>query len=97
MVSVAGRLYRMDDRLMTKDVATSDAAIFYDIDSTQPYSTTAEFVDPDMTRAFIDSAKLSGNRRSLWMDISPSKAWQWLTVIIVAGALLYGFLVGGGI
>lgn len=97
MVSVASRLYRMDDRYMTKDYRTGDAMVFYDIDSTQPYMANAELVDPDMTRALIDSAKLSGSKKSIWANLGGGHLMEYMTVIIIAGALLYGFLVGGGL
>ena len=93
MVSLASRLYRVDDHLMIKDMSSDDCMVFYDIDSTQPYMVDPEVVDPDITRAYIDSAKLSGNKRSIWTSLNPSKAWEWLTIIAVVGALLYGFLV----
>lgn len=96
MVSVSSRLYRMDDRYMFKDARTDSCYIIYDIDETQPYQVKPEPLDPDMTRAFIDSAKLAGNKKSIWANLNPSRLWQYLTVAIVAGALLYGFLVNGG-
>lgn len=95
MVSLASRLYRVDDRLMIKDEKSDDCIVVYDIDDTQPYMVDPEVVDPDITRAYIDSAKLSGNKRTIWTNLNPSKAWEWLTVIAVVGALLYGFLVVG--
>lgn len=96
MVSANSRLYRIDDELMVKDVRTGDCYAFYDIDSTQPYSSQPILVDPDFTRALIDSAKLAGNKKSIWMNVSGSKLMEYLTVAVVVGALIYGFLVGGG-
>lgn len=96
MISTASRLYRIDDRYMIKDEKTDNCYIIYDIDETQPYMIRPEPMDPDFTRALIDSAKLSGNKRSIWMNLNPSKLWQYLTVAIVCGALLYGFLANGG-
>lgn len=96
MVSASSRLYRIDDEYMVKDVRTGDCFCFYDIDSTQPYCTRPVLVDPDFTKALIDSAKLAGNKKSIWINLSGSKLMEYLTVVIVCGALLYGFLVGGG-
>lgn len=96
MVSLASRLYRIDDRYMVKDIRTDQCMIIYDIDSTQPYMVEPEPVDPDYTRALIDSAKMSGNKKSIWMNLSGSKLMEYMTVFIVAGALLYGFLLKGG-
>ncbi len=96
MVSVGSRLYRMDDDLMVRDTKTSDCAAIYDVDSTQPYLARARFVDPDFTRALIQSAQLSGNKKGNWVNISTSKMWEYLTAVIVVGCLIYGLLVGGG-
>lgn len=95
MVSVTSRLYRMDDWIMIKDLRTGDAMAFYDIDDTQPWMVKPTLVDPDMTRALIDSAKLSGSKKSIWANLQPGHLMEYLTVVIVAGALIYGFLVGG--
>ena len=97
MVTANSRLYRIDDQFMIKDELTDSCMIFYDIDSTQPYLPEARAVDPDITRALIDSAKLAGNKKQIWLNLSGSKMMEYLTVFIVAGALLYGFLVGGGL
>jgi hypothetical protein len=80
----------MDDDLMVKDTKTSD------VDSTQPYLPRARLVDPDFTRALIQSAQLSGNKKGNWINISTSKMWEYLTAVIVVGCLIYGLLVGGG-
>lgn len=97
MVSIAGRLYRVDDRFMAKDSKTDHAMIFYEIDSTQPLMMVPRVIDPDMTKVFIDSSKIAGTKKSLWMNLSGSKMMEYLTVAIVIGAILYGFLVGGGL
>lgn len=97
MISASSRLYRIDDKYMFKDTKTDMCYIIYDIDETQPYMIEPEPLDPDFTRALIDSAKLSGNKKSIWANLSTSKAWEFLTIAIVAGALLYGVLVNGGL
>ena len=96
MVSVHSRLYRTDDRFMIKDRYSEDCYCIYNIDDTQPYLCHDEIIDPDFTKALIDSAKLAGNKKGIWAGLNPSKAWEWLTVAIVCGALLYSFLVQGG-
>ena len=94
MISIASRLYRTDDRLMIKDRASDDCYVFYEIDNTQPYLTHDEIVNPDFTKALIDSAKLSGNKTKIWAYLSGSKLWEYLTIAIVIGSLAYGFLIG---
>ena len=97
MVSIASRLYRIDDRYMMKDINSDECLIAYDIDSTQPYMISPHPIDPDYTRALIDSAKMSGSKKSIWANLSGSKLMEYLTIFIVCGALLYGFLLQGGI
>lgn len=96
MVSVASRLYRTDDWIMVKDLRTSDAMAFYDIDDTQPWMVKPTLVDPDMTRLLINSAKLNGSKKSIWADLKPGHLMEYLSAIIVVGALAYGFLISGG-
>lgn len=95
MVSVNGRLYRCDDHLMVRDINAPDAAVIYEIDGTQPMMPEPYILDPDMTRTLIASAKMSGGKKSIWMRLDASKAWQWLSVIAVVGSILYGILAMG--
>lgn len=97
MVSVNSRLYRMDDKYMVKDLRTGDAMAFYDIDDTQPWMVKPTLVDPDETRALIDSAKLSGAKKSIWTNLQGGHLMEYLTAVVVIGALVYGFLVSGGL
>lgn len=97
MVSVAGRLYRSDDDLMLRDMRSDACMVIYRIDSSQPLMPNARLVDPDETRAYMDSAIRAGNRKKKWIQLDSSKAWEWLTIIIVLGALAYGFLGGAGL
>lgn len=93
MVSISSRLYRVDDRLLLKDRLTSACYAVYGIDDTQPYTVDGEFLDPDDTRRLISHAQQYGTSKSIWQRLDASKVWQWLTIIIVVGAVLYGFLV----
>lgn len=94
MVTVAGRLYRLDDDLMVKDVRCDQSAAFYNIDSTQPIlpMLASRPVDPDITRAYIDSAKNAGSTKTIWASLSSGNMTKWMTPLIVAVALAYGFL-----
>lgn len=94
MVSLNGRLYRVDDKIMIKDRRSGDALAVYRIDDTQPLHPDGPLVDPDMTRVLIDSAKLSGNKKKIWAsldDITDSLIKIFIAVII-GGALLMTFL-----
>lgn len=94
MVTVNSRLYRIDDGLMCKDVRSGDAAVFYRIDDTQPIlpRLCSRVIDPDLTRAQIDSAKMSGNKKSIWANLSGVKWSEVLTPLIIVVALAYAFL-----
>lgn len=97
MVSVASRLYRIEDELMTVDRYTSTAIMIYDIDSTQPYMANPIVIDPDRTRVLIDSAKLSGTKKSIWTSLDGNKLMSGLIGVVIVGIILYSILTGGGL
>lgn len=97
MVSVGGRLYRIEDSVMSKDILTDNAIIAYDIDDTQPWGAIPVMIDPDMTKVLIDSAKLSGTKKSTWANLDGSKLMNTLIGIIVIGIIGYCILSGGGL
>lgn len=97
LITRNGRIYRNDSGYYVKDYLSSDAIRINRLDSTQPVLTGAEYCDPDLTRVYIKSAKLSGSKRKIWLNMDASKMWQYLTAIIVVGSLLYGFLANGGL
>lgn len=96
MVSVANKLYRTDDRIQIKDCKSADAVVFYPVDSTQPIMPYPVFIDPDTTIAYMDSAKQSGNKKSIWMNLTPSHLMEYLGVATVVLVLIYSFLLHGG-
>ena len=96
LVTVDGRLYPNDDQFYLKDVNWFDAIRFQNIDSTQIIMGRPVFVDPDRTRAISDSAKLSGNKKRIWLNLDGGNLWKWLTVIAVGGSILYGFMIYAG-
>lgn len=95
MVSVGSRLYRIEDSAMSKDILTDQAIIIYDIDDTQPYGAVPVPIDPDMTKVYIDSAKLSGNKKSIWASLDGSKLMSALMGVVVVGIIVYCVLTGG--
>lgn len=94
MVTINSRLYRIDDRFMLKDKATGDATIFYPIDSTQPILPRAEFIDPDMTKAYIDYAKIGKNKKRIWQSLDIKHFEKWLVPVLIVGGLIWGFMGG---
>lgn len=97
MVSVAYRLYRVDDRYMVKDTMSADCLAVYEIEGTQPFGPSPEYVDPDSTRVYIDSAKLAGNKKRIWGSLDTSKIMPILILVIVGGSALMTFLQEGHI
>lgn len=96
LITRNGRIYRNDSDYYIKDYLSSDAIRINRMDSTQPVLTRAQFSDPDMTRVFIKSSKLSGSKKKIWLNMDASQIWKYLTAIIIVGSLAYGFLVSGG-
>lgn len=96
MISMFGRLYNIDDQLMTSDQNSTDCFIIYEINGTQPFLSKPVFVDPNKTRALIDSAKAAGNRKKMWANLSGVDYYKWLAIIAIVGSLAYAFLTGGG-
>lgn len=95
LVTIGGRLYPNDDVYYVKDVKSATAMRFQRIDSTQIMANKPVFIDPDLTRAKIDSMKLANSKKKLWLNLDSSKLWQYLTAIAIVGSLIYGFLVMG--
>ena len=95
LVTVNGRIYPNDDELYLKDQISGTALRIQSIDSSQIIHRRPIFIDPDMTRAKIDSMKLTGSKRKMWLNLDGSNLWKWLTAIAVVGSLIYGFMVYG--
>lgn len=99
MVGLGNRLYANDDRLYLPDLHSSDAIRITPIDSNNAagfYSET-KTVDPDEIRARITSSEIGGTKKKSILNFSASKLWQYLTAVIVVGAILYGLLASGTI
>ena len=97
LLTVGGRLYPNDDYLYIKDYYSADAVRFNRIESSQPITCRGDYVDPDTTRIKILYGKLTGNKKRLWLNMDASNIWKYLVAIIVAGSIVYGLIVGGGI
>lgn len=94
MVTINSRLYRIDDEFMLKDKRSGDAMIIYPIDSTQPLLPKAKLIDPDMTRAYIDYAKIGKNRKRIWESFDVKHFERILVPVLIVGGILWGFLSG---
>ena len=96
MVSVYSKLYFVSNDVMVKDLHSEDCIAYYPSDETQPLMPRPKLVDPDLLIAYMDSAKNSGGKKSIWANITPSKVMAWLVPVVVIGSLLYAFLLQGG-
>ena len=95
LVTINGRIYPNDDELYIKDQISGNGLRIQRVDSSQIIHRSPIFIDPDLTRAKIDSMKLAGSKRKMWLNLDGSNLWKWLTVIAVVGSLIYGFLIYG--
>ena len=95
LVTINGRIYPNDDELYIRDRQSSEAMRFQRVDSSQIIHSRYIFIDPDLTRAKIDSMKLANTKKRLWLNLDSSQLWKYLTAIAIVGSLIYGFLVMG--
>lgn len=96
MVSVYSKLYPVFNHIMVQDDRSDYCYAIYPSDDTQPLMPEPVFIDPDYTIVLIDSAKNSGGKKSIWANLTGGKLMSYMTVFIIAGALLWGFLSAGG-
>lgn len=94
MVTISSRLYRIDDEYFLSDKRTGDAMIFYRIDSTQPIMHKATYIDPDMTRAYIDYAKIGRNKKKIWIKLDGDRITKMIIPFLIVGGILYGLVMG---
>lgn len=94
MVTINSALYRIDDELMLIDRYSGDAAIIYRHGSTQPIMPRPKYLDPDMTRAFIDYAKIGRVRKKVWTSFDGARIEKILIPILIVGGFIWGFFGG---
>lgn len=92
MVTIGSHLYRVDDKYMSRDSKSGDAAIIYPIESTQPILGWEEQIDPDKTRILIRSQKIQKTKKKVWYSLDGTNFSQLITAVIVIGAIGYGML-----
>ena len=95
LLSLAKRLYSVDDRLFYRDPKTSDAYVMYDIDDLQPYGHEPMYLNTEMLRVQILSSNIANTKKDHTLRIDGSKIEKYLGSIIVIGALAYCLLKGG--
>lgn len=99
MIGLGNRLYSNEDGLYVPDLHSSDAIRITPMDSVNAGGAIAasKVVNPDDMRAKIMSAEIGGTKKKSLLNFDASKLWQYLTAVIVVGAILYGLLASGTI
>ena len=92
LTTARSRLYRTDSRLCLRNVGAEEELIIYDVDSTQPYGSGTEPLNPDETMALIDIAKRGGSRAIT--KLSDIKS-DYILYGIVGVVIVYALLTGG--
>lgn len=95
MISIFSRLYPLYDDLFVCDMQSTNCYVIYDLNGTQPYSANPKYLDPNMTRAFIDSGKFARTKKTMWGKLGGIDLWKLLAMIALIGSLAYGFLAYG--
>ena len=83
IAEVNSRTYRIDDGLFIPQSDAPNAIMIYRMDSTQPLG-YGEFLDPDMTKIYIDSMKRTNKKAT-------SFGFNWQTMFM-AGAVVIAIL-----
>lgn len=99
LIGLGNRLYSNEDKLYLPDLHSSDAIRITPIDSNNAagFYSESKSVNPDTVRAKIMSAEIGGTKKKSILNFDASKLWQYLTAIIVVGAIVYGLLASGTI
>lgn len=85
------RFFRCDDELFAQSSQAPDSILCYQIDSSQPFG-HGKFLDPDMTKVFIDSAKTAEKKATRLSDFSINKAIPVVIVIVVVISVIYSLM-----
>ena len=84
-------LYRMDDNLFIPDGESKDAIVFYDSGEQQPWG-RGEYLDPDFTKALIDSMKMSKQKPTRLFDMNIEAIMAILIIGVVAFSALTTYM-----
>lgn len=84
---VYSRLYRIDDELCSSADDRPDSFVYYDLEEQQPYG-HGDYLDPDFTKAMIDSMKISRGKPTKLFDMDLEK----IMIVIVVGVVLFSMV-----
>lgn len=94
LTMLGSRLYRTDDALCIGDAEKADCFVLYDLDEQQPYG-RGDWLDPDFTKALIDSLKLSKGKIDKPFDMSKGSIIGFIIAAVVGISILSTVLEGG--
>ena len=87
---IGSRMYRLDDALFISQSDAPNSILLYRQDSTQPLG-YGEYLDPDMTKVFIDSLKRTKKKPSKFGDgFTINKAIPVIVIIAIIISVFYG-------
>lgn len=92
---IYNRLYRIDDSLCYADLESPNSFVLYDIEDQQPYG-HGDYLDPELTKAMIQSLKLAKGRVKKMIDFNMETAGAIVVIMVVAFALLSSLFNEGG-
>ena len=96
LTMVGSRLYRTDDALCVADAEKADCFVLYDLDEQQPYGRRA-WLDPDFTKALIDSLKLGkGKIDKPMLDLSNGGLIGLVIAAVVGFSVIATLIEKGG-
>ena len=89
MVGIGGMVYRLDEGWMIRDQRSMDVICIYPMYGTQPITADGRYLDPDMTKAYIDSAKLAGGKRRILSSLDDITAVisKLLIAVVLIGSI----------
>ena len=98
MTIIYDRLYRIDESLFCSNLESNDSFVAYDIDEQQPWG-HGEYLDPELTKAFIQSLQLGKGKLKKMFDFNMETAGAIIVIMVVAFALVNSLIngTGGGI
>ena len=84
LAMVYSRLYRIDDDLFSVATDKPESFVLYDIEEQQPYG-RGKWLNPDMTKIFIDSMKSGKGKPTKLFDLNI----EVIMAILVVGVVIF--------
>lgn len=88
IAEINDRIYRIDDTLFISQSDAANSILLYQMDAAQPMG-HGEFLDPDLTKAYIDSMKRGKKKPSKMSDFSLQKFIPIIIIVAVIMSFVY--------